>query len=104
MVHEEQGRQTSSKGGATVDDRSQPDPGQRDDMVTKKERTVAKTIAPFILVALIIATLVMSFLTRRWEFLLAMLVFVPYLFLLTSPIWLAGASKAAKDVERKERR
>lgn len=81
----------------TVDDRSQPEPHQRDDMVTKKERKVAKTIVPFILVALIIATLVTAMFTRRWEFLLALLVFVPYLFLISSPVWLAGASKAAAD-------
>jgi hypothetical protein len=93
----EQHTSNSNEGdtSATVDDRSEPTAEQREAMVTKPERSAAKAIVPFVLLALILATLVTSFLTRRWEFLLALLVFVPYLFLLSAPLWLASATKAA---------
>lgn len=84
-----------------IDDRSEQH--NRDQMITKKERKVAKTIAPFVLLALIIATLVTAFFTRRWEFLLALLVFVPYLFLISAPLWLGASTKVAQDENQRER-
>ena len=85
-----------------VDDQSRPEPHERDAMVTRKDRKVAGTIMPFVLIALILATIVTSFLTQRWEFLLALLVFVPYLFLISAPLWLASATKTAQDEDARD--
>lgn len=87
-----------------IDDQSEVSPQDREEMVTTKERKVAKTIMPFVLLALIIATVVLAFFTRRWEFLLALLVFVPYLFLISAPVWLAASSKVAQNEDERKRR
>ena len=86
-----------------IDDRSEDETQDREEMVSRKERKVAKTIAPFVLMALILATLATTFLTRRWEFLLALLVFVPDLFLISAPLWLGASKKVAQNETERER-
>lgn len=85
-----------------MDDRARPDDSQQDEHVTRKERKVVKSIVPFMLIALIIATVVLALLTQRWIFLLALIVFVPYLFLISAPLWLASSTKVAQDEEARE--
>jgi hypothetical protein len=71
---------------------------RRDPASPRVERSVARFVAPIVLAALVIGLLVAAALWRQWTLALIAAVFVvPFLLLVSAPVWLAGATKVAQD-------
>jgi Flp pilus assembly protein TadB len=67
-----------------------------------KERRVGRTLVAWVLVAMAVALVVVAVLMRDWMFfMLALLIFIPYAFLLMWPVWLARSTQVAQKTEHR---
>jgi fatty acid desaturase len=71
--------------------------------MTRKERNVARTTVVWVFAAAAVALVAVALVTRDWLFFwLALLIFVPYAFLLMWPIWLARSTQVVQRTEHRK--
>jgi predicted MFS family arabinose efflux permease len=64
----------------------------------RSKRRVTRTVLTYLAIAVVIALVISAILFRQWTlFLLAVVILIPYAFLLLAPIWLARSTQVAQN-------
>ena len=81
----------------------QPQTDRTKPALDRPQRRIAWIALRFVVAAIVLSLIIATILTRSWTpFLLALLVGVPYMLLLSAPVWLARMS-GGQEQTKKER-
>lgn len=82
-----------------------PDHDREDHILPPVETQVARSVWPVLLASLAIGLIVASILLRNvWMAILAAVFIVPFMLLVSMPVWLASTTKVAQDATVREQR